>query len=80
MTQKLLISDQSKQDLLRWIKYVHVNCSKQLKPRTQSVLLISDASDEGFVAHVTSPSDSSILDFTQDNWSPIERSYHINVK
>ena len=67
-------------DLLWWIKCIHVNCSKPIKPRTPSVLLFSDASDEGFGAHVTSLSDGSILDFTQGNWSPIESYCHFNVK
>ena len=76
---KTILSDQSKQDLLRWIKCVHVNCSKPIKPRTPTVLLFSDASDEGFGTHVISLSDGSVLDFTQGNWPPNE-SCHINVK
>ena len=51
---KAILSDQSKEDLLWWIKCVHFNCSKPIKSRTRSVLLFSDASDEGFGAHVTS--------------------------
>ena len=76
---KAILSDQSKQDLLWWIKCIHVNCSEPIKPRTQSVLLFTDTSDEGFGAHVTSLSDGSILDFTQGNWSPIESCCHVNV-
>ena len=76
---KAILSDQSKQDLLWWIKCIHVNCSKPIEPRTQSVLLFTDASDEEFGSHVTSLSDGSILDFTQGNWSPIESCCHVNV-
>ena len=34
---KAILSDQSKQDLLSWIKCVHVNCSKPIKPQTPSI-------------------------------------------
>ena len=77
---KAVLLDQSKQDLLWWIKCVHVNCPKPIKPRTPSVLLFSDASDEGSGAHVISLSDGSVLDFSQDNWSPIDSCCHISVK
>ena len=74
---KTTLSDQSKQDQLWWIKCV--NCSKTIKPRTPSVLIFSDASDEAFGAHVISLSDGSVLDFTQGNWSPIGNCCHIHT-
>ena len=63
-----------------WIKCVHVNCSKPIKPRTPSVLLFSDAFDEEFGAHLASQ-DGSVLDFTQGNVvSSIESCCHVSVK
>ena len=55
-----------------WIKCVHVNCSKPIKPRTPSVLLFSDAFGEEFGAHLASQ-DGSVLDLFKVTWSPLLR-------